>query len=188
MENATVYPTLPMLEMMNKRAALEDAPVKDTEAIKAFQKEYLIETGLKSAEAMERILTLFRLHAHTMKGKTLNFTSKMSELTPLMDFLPGETMDIIGGFYFLLADLYTAGRYVFYGLLTNGSAIPFDLREDETNFRLITTAECNTCKKKPADLMQCTSCKKAAYCNRECQKADFKFHKRFCAQFCKQAK
>lgn len=191
MENYTkVYPTVPMMKMMTKRAELEQAPVKDKEAIKLFQKTYLIETGLTSAESMERVITLFRLHAHTMekKGKELDFTSKMTDLTPLMDFLKGETMDNIGGFYFLMADLYKAGRYVFYGLLSDGSAVPFDLKEDETNFRLITISECGACKKKPEIINVCTSCKKAAYCNKECQKADYKFHKLFCDYFSKEAK
>lgn len=40
--------------------------------------------------------------------------------------------------------------------------------------------ECNTCKKTDVDLKKCAKCQTTLYCSRDCQKADWKAHKKVC--------
>ncbi|KAF2015579.1 hypothetical protein BU24DRAFT_180765 [Aaosphaeria arxii CBS 175.79] len=40
---------------------------------------------------------------------------------------------------------------------------------------------CAQCKKTPDSLKQCLKCHSVSYCNRDCQKAHFKTHKKECA-------
>ncbi|OAL45647.1 hypothetical protein IQ07DRAFT_684042 [Pyrenochaeta sp. DS3sAY3a] len=40
---------------------------------------------------------------------------------------------------------------------------------------------CAHCQKSPDQLKQCLKCHSAAYCNKDCQKAGFKTHKKVCA-------
>ncbi|KAF1967870.1 hypothetical protein BU23DRAFT_282499 [Bimuria novae-zelandiae CBS 107.79] len=44
------------------------------------------------------------------------------------------------------------------------------------------TPSCASCAATPSSLKQCLKCHSVAYCNRECQKAHFKTHKKECAQ------
>lgn len=172
------YPTVAMLEVMNKLAALEKQKPSDKKAIEEFKKRYVIKTALKEEQGLHMIVTLFKIHTQDVRDN--DYREKLVELEGLVIMLK-EPIDVIGAFYCQIVDNYIAGRYVFYGLLGDGkTSIPFDLKEGEDDFRLITTKECGGCKK-TVDLEVCTKCHKAAYCNRECQKKDFKFHKHFCA-------
>ena len=47
------------------------------------------------------------------------------------------------------------------------------------NCFIIYDSSCNACGNDIA-LKKCTGCKKKRYCNRECQKDDWEFHKEFC--------
>lgn len=40
---------------------------------------------------------------------------------------------------------------------------------------------CAQCSKSPSTLKQCLKCHSVAYCNKDCQKAHFKTHKKVCA-------
>eukprot|EP00635_Sarcinochrysidales_sp_CCMP3193_P014477 CAMPEP_0118903478 /NCGR_PEP_ID=MMETSP1166-20130328/8328_1 /TAXON_ID=1104430 /ORGANISM="Chrysoreinhardia sp, Strain CCMP3193" /LENGTH=340 /DNA_ID=CAMNT_0006842705 /DNA_START=108 /DNA_END=1130 /DNA_ORIENTATION=+ len=40
---------------------------------------------------------------------------------------------------------------------------------------------CNHCRKKTANMLRCTKCKTTFYCDKKCQKLDWKAHKRFCS-------
>ncbi|KAK7943092.1 MYND domain protein, partial [Apiospora aurea] len=40
--------------------------------------------------------------------------------------------------------------------------------------------ECNACKKTGIDLKKCSKCQTTLYCSRDCQKADWKSHKKVC--------
>ena len=184
MEGA-LYPTVAMLNMMNERVTLEAHP-ENKQAIKAFQEKYLIKTALSTVEAMEKIITLWRLHAHS--GRNLTFTQKLEELNQVTQFVT-DKIDVIGAFYCQLVAGYVEGRHVFYGVIADGkTSIPFDLEETVETLRYITVKECGACKKKAEEipLLQCGKCRKAAYCNAECQKADRRFHKHFCAEFAKE--
>lgn len=44
-------------------------------------------------------------------------------------------------------------------------------------------AKCTHCEKAPANLKTCAKCKVAQYCDRDCQKADWKAHKKICNIF-----
>jgi len=179
----TPYPTLPMHDMMNERNRLEQMdPELGREAIKAFQDKHLVKTGLQSGEGMQMVVTLFRIHAETVR-EAVGFKEKMAELPNLVRYAKESLKNIIA-FYCQLVDRLTAGQTVFYVVLGDGkTAIPVDLCETEAQYRCITVTECGGCRKKDVPLLQCTVCKKAAYCNRECQKMDIKFHRRFCSQF-----
>ena len=39
---------------------------------------------------------------------------------------------------------------------------------------------CRFCKKSKVVTLKCSRCKNESYCNKECQKIDWPFHKRFC--------
>ncbi|KAI0403554.1 hypothetical protein F4802DRAFT_598948 [Xylaria palmicola] len=41
---------------------------------------------------------------------------------------------------------------------------------------------CNSCNKASADLMRCAKCMTTLYCDRECQRADWKAHKKICGK------
>lgn len=41
-------------------------------------------------------------------------------------------------------------------------------------------ARCNACKKEASDLKFCTGCNVIKYCDKDCQKADWKSHKKTC--------
>ena len=41
---------------------------------------------------------------------------------------------------------------------------------------------CHTCLASSEDLMQCSRCKKIFYCDRKCQRKDYKLHKKICMQ------
>lgn len=41
---------------------------------------------------------------------------------------------------------------------------------------------CHTCLASGENLMQCSRCKKVVYCNRKCQREDYKLHKKLCMQ------
>ncbi|KAF2823734.1 hypothetical protein CC86DRAFT_327621 [Ophiobolus disseminans] len=43
------------------------------------------------------------------------------------------------------------------------------------------TSTCAHCSKSPESLKQCNKCHSVAYCNKDCQKAHFKTHKKECA-------
>jgi hypothetical protein len=43
------------------------------------------------------------------------------------------------------------------------------------------TPTCVYCAKSPDSLKQCLKCHSVSYCNKDCQKADFKVHKKICA-------
>ncbi|EQL02299.1 hypothetical protein G6O67_007491 [Ophiocordyceps sinensis] len=45
-------------------------------------------------------------------------------------------------------------------------------------------AECNSCKKSPPEvaLNKCAKCSTTPYCSKDCQKADWKVHKKICAK------
>ncbi|KAF9345720.1 hypothetical protein BGX26_002811, partial [Mortierella sp. AD094] len=48
------------------------------------------------------------------------------------------------------------------------------------------TSKCNRCSKLPTDanpLKRCSKCRVVTYCSRECQKEDWKTHKKLCAVF-----
>lgn len=42
------------------------------------------------------------------------------------------------------------------------------------------TAACNTCLKTETKLLSCSRCKRTSYCSKECQKQDWKEHKKDC--------
>jgi hypothetical protein len=82
---------------------------------------------------------------------------------------------------------FTDQRYCFIALTKDRKERNYyDLQERVDDLRYITVMECGNqeCRARQADgavLETCTGCEKAAYCNRECQRADWKkFHKRFC--------
>lgn len=54
----------------------------------------------------------------------------------------------------------------------------------EQDFDTLTTKSCAKCKinKSEAELLQCTKCKKAFYCSKECQQQDWIFHKTHCSE------
>lgn len=55
----------------------------------------------------------------------------------------------------------------------------FDLDEHPNQYKRKTILECGCCKKLEK-LQLCNKCHTAAYCNSDCQKKDFSFHKRYC--------
>lgn len=44
----------------------------------------------------------------------------------------------------------------------------------------VTIKSCRKCKKESNDLLRCSKCKEANYCNQECQKQDWISHKTYC--------
>lgn len=44
------------------------------------------------------------------------------------------------------------------------------------------TTKCDNCKKTDTSLKRCVKCKSAAYCDRDCQKAHWKQHKKDCSR------
>jgi hypothetical protein len=44
-----------------------------------------------------------------------------------------------------------------------------------------TTTQCAQCGKSPSSLKQCLKCHSVSYCDKDCQKAHFKTHKKVCA-------
>ena len=185
------YPTVSMLKMMNRRNELEAKEKKTEEeklAILKFQEDHVIKTQIVTDDALMKVITLFKIHMDdTREG--MDHQKKIQELRGMMQFVSEvENIDEIEMFYSLLIKQYITGRYVFYGVLKDSvTAVPFDLKEDQNKFRLITTKECGSCGNNASQALSlCTVCKKAAYCNRECQKADYAFHKLFCKDFAKQ--
>ncbi|CAG8456680.1 4786_t:CDS:2 [Acaulospora morrowiae] len=60
-----------------------------------------------------------------------------------------------------------------------------ELKKRKTYLQIAGTA-CSNCRKTGAEvgikaLLRCTRCRMSCYCSRECQKADFSFHKHLCA-------
>src|SRR5436190_8189952 len=57
------------------------------------------------------------------------------------------------------------------------------LHQDNTGWILIMTeaAQCAGCTKTALNLKRCAKCQTTLYCSRECQKADWKQHKRVCS-------
>jgi MYND finger len=58
-----------------------------------------------------------------------------------------------------------------------------DIGRAKNDLKKQADSTCRTCSKEmlPQDVMRCSRCKKAAYCNRECQKKDWPRHKLQCA-------
>lgn len=54
------------------------------------------------------------------------------------------------------------------------------VRVDETTPFAGMTTRCNACGATGARLKRCSRCRKAWYCSKECQKSDWKVHKRVC--------
>lgn len=57
---------------------------------------------------------------------------------------------------------------------TNTTAEPSSLTSQPT-------AQCAQCGKSPSTLKQCNKCHSVSYCDKDCQKAHFKTHKKVCA-------
>lgn len=184
------YPTVAMLKMMKRRNELEekgDETEADKMATLQFQTDYLIKTDILFEDTLMKVIVLYRIHLEDTREGT-NVEKKMIEIDGLMQFVsPEEDINEIRRFYNTLTKRLITGRHVFYGVLKDDkTAIPFDLKEDQNKFRLITTKECGSCGQAFVPLFQCKICKKAAYCNQACQKEDFKFHKLFCKDFAKE--
>lgn len=176
--NGESYPTLAMLDLTLELNKLSEST--DKNAHEAFSMRYVLDTELKTLEDMHHVLVLFKLHATDVRNNT-EFKDKMKELESLRNLVEAP-IEVIGEFYCRLVDLYRTGRRVFYVRLADKKTTDIvDL--DERDVRLITITECGACKKKPATLFECVKCRKAAYCDAECQKKDWAFHKRFCPLF-----
>jgi len=177
MEGQT-YPTLAMLEVSLELNRLAESG--DKSGYEAFSTRYVLDTGLTSLEDMMNVMVLFKLHVSDVREAS-GFKEKIVELGNLKEVVKAP-IEVIGEFYCRMVDLYRTGRRVFYVRLADKKTTQLvDL--DEKDARLITIDECGTCKSKPAQLFECVRCKKAAYCNAECQRKDWAFHKRFCPLF-----
>ena len=51
---------------------------------------------------------------------------------------------------------------------------------DKKDKRMEIKAICSYCKKQDAKMLKCTSCRRAHYCDRSCQKSDWKEHRKLC--------
>mgnify|MGYP003691380387 CR=1 FL=1 len=56
------------------------------------------------------------------------------------------------------------------------------MTENETVSVNASTKSCNTCQSVNEDLLRCSKCKMVFYCNQQCQKEDWKFHKLLCGK------
>ncbi|KAK7178332.1 hypothetical protein PSPO01_15620 [Paraphaeosphaeria sporulosa] len=45
-----------------------------------------------------------------------------------------------------------------------------------------TSSHCSTCQKVAPDLKRCAKCRSVYYCSRDCQKSDWKLHKKICSK------
>lgn len=177
MEGQT-YPTVAMLEVSLELKRLAES--NDASGYEAFSTRYILDTGLTTLEDMMNVMVLFKLHASDVREAS-GFKEKIVELENLKEVVKAP-IEVIGEFYCRLVDLYRTGRRVFYVRLADKKTTQLvDL--DEKDARLITIEECGTCKTKPAKLFECLRCRKAAYCNAECQRKDWAFHKHFCSLF-----
>lgn len=173
----STYPTLPMLEMMKKRDALnKDTPQAEKDS---FWQQYVVPTHLKRRESIIVIEAIFIQHKY-LSDSSITVRDKMKQLECLPERL-GEEMKWIAEFYCRLMDQWESGKYVFYALTeSKEDSEPFDLQETPDKAKFITTKACNTCQKNDCPLEICAKCHRAAYCNKECQTKDWKFHKHFC--------
>lgn len=179
-EPKQMYPTLAMLAMMQKLDEMERRiPAPSIDEIDLFRQLHVVSTHLKHRHSLIMIAAIFAVHRTEEKQK-VTYQQKMAELEGL-DKKLGEEMKWIAEFYCRLLDRYQAQQYVFYALTVDQQdREPFDLLESAQSVRFITIQECNACGKKPVPLQLCIKCHKAAYCNRECQKLGWSFHKKYC--------
>ena len=71
-------------------------------------------------------------------------------------------------------------RAAVYLLHRDPDAVVEDNNEDIQKNPKVAADSCAACGMKSMDLKKCTSCKKVAYCNKICQRKDWKKHKHDC--------
>ena len=180
---ALTYETNAMADEKAREAdELADAlAAEDPARTEALAKEKAERVDVLAREKAERLEGLKQKKYECARALATAEAERLKEVATLAGVTHNEML------YFekQIRQRFIDERYCFVALTKNRvERNYYDLQEDPQSLRYITVAECGSqaCRKREADgnaLQKCT-CQKAAYCNRECQKADWKFHKKFC--------
>lgn len=156
--------------------------VEQPERAEALEKEKKERAERVAREKAERLGHLQKTKYEAAKALATVEAERLKEVAQLAGVTHNEML------YFekQIRQRFIDQKYCFVALTKNRKERNYyDLQEDPASLRYITVTECGNqaCKKREADgctLQRCSLCDKAAYCERACQKADWKFHKRYC--------
>ncbi len=179
------YPSEGMSRMLDECDALEQQVYLEKYAI--FTPFATVQQITYVVEYMKRtvppLLAELLRAPHEAKRLAEEEATRLTELAELCEVPPKEML------YFQkqIRQRFIDARHCFIALTSNNKERNYyDLAEKVEDLRYITVDECGNraCRAKDKALLErneCARCRKAAYCNRDCQCADWAYHKKYCA-------
>ena len=183
LEIGALYPTEAMRVLIGKYRQIRTYSDDKVERVNQFRKESCVYTYFEEMRNLLYTVLLFKRHIPLLSNKEAYDKTAKPEIEKYCETMPKESSDITL-FYMCLLEHFIRRNYAFLVFTANGRAFEvIDLLETPENARFVTIEECNCCRKQATvqPLVLCGLCRKAAYCNKECQTSDWRaFHKHYC--------